>query len=181
MKYIKTLISALFAVTLLVSVAVAAPSTNAPLVSSPAGLGEWTVSLAGGGSTAFNSNDQDATVVGGEVQIGHAAKLILPLEVGVRQGVGYANSGNSSWLLSTRIYSDVVLVKFGNLQFDAGANVGVIYGNTTLTWVAAPEVVGRLYLKKDVDLFARVEYPFNLNEGKAENRLDYTIGCRIRF
>jgi len=181
MKYIKTLVGAFLAAALFATAAVAAPSTNAPLVSPPASLGEWTLSLAGGGSTAFNGTDTDATVVGGEFQIGHAGKLILPLEAGVRQSIGYANDGGSSWLLSTRVYSDWVLFKYGNLQLDAGGNVGVVYGNTTLKWVAAPEVVGRLYLKKDVDLFARVEYPFNLNEGKAENRLDYTLGVRVRF
>ena len=46
---------------------------------------------------------------------------------------------------------------------------------------AAAELVGRIYLKKDVNLFGRIEYPFDLNQGKAEGDLLYKIGLQVRF
>jgi hypothetical protein len=65
-----------------------------------------------------------------------------------------------------------------------GGNIGATYGNTPLVWKAAPEGVVRLYLKQDVDLFGRVEYPFALNGSSspvAQNSLVYTLGLRVKF
>jgi hypothetical protein len=182
MKYIKTLVGALVATALLVTVASAAPSTNAPLATPASDLGQWTLSLSGGGSTALGGDAKDVgSAVGGEFQLGHDAKIILPAEVGLRQSIGYSDVNGSSWLFGTKAYTDWTVLRLGNLQFDAGGNVGLTYGNTTPKWTAAPEIVSRLYLKKDVDVFARVEYPFNLTDGKAENRLTYVLGVRVRF
>lgn len=182
MKYIKTLVGALLATALLVTVATAAPSTNAPLATpTSSDLGQWTLSLSGGGSTALGGADKNVSAIGGEFQLGHDAKIILPAEVGLRQSISYADANGASWLFGTKAYTDWTIVKLGNLEFDAGGNIGLTYGNTTPVWTAAPEVVGRLYLKKDVDCFARVEYPFNLTDGKAENRLTYVLGIRVRF
>jgi len=182
MKYIKTLVGALLATALLVTVATAAPSTNAPIVKSKGYLDKWTLSLAGGGSTALGGDaEKVGSAVGGEFQLGLPGHFVLPLEAGIRQGVSYNDVNSSTWLLSTKVYSDWTVVKFGNLQFDAGGNVGISYGNTSPTWTIAPEVVSRLYLKKDVDVFTRVEYPFDLNEGKSLNRLTYTFGIRLGF
>lgn len=181
MKYIKTLVGALLATALLVTVASAAPSTNAPLAAPASDLGQWTLSLSGGGSTALGGADKTSSAIGGEFQLGHDAKIILPAEVGLRQSIGYSDVNGSSWLLGTKAYTDWTVLKLGNLQFDAGGNIGLTYGNTTPIWTAAPEIVGRLYLKKDVDVFTRVEYPFNLTDGKAENRLTYVLGIRVRF
>jgi len=183
MKYIKTFVGALVAVALFAVTAVsAAPSTNAPIVSSDAGLGPWTFSLSGAGSTAINNNKVSDSAVGGEFQIGHdAGKLILPLEVGVRQSIAYADANGSEWLLGTKAYSNWTLIKLGNLEADGGGNVGLSYGNQPLNWTAAPELIGRIYLKNDVDLFAGAEYPFDLNALKAVGNLNYKIGLRVRF
>lgn len=177
MKYMK-LIGVLFATVLLATAVVAAPATNAPAASD---LGNWTLSLSGNGSANLGGADKDASAVGGEFQLGRAVTLIAPAELGVRQGIGWSDANGSSWLFSTKVYSDWTVLRLGNLQFDAGGNVGLSYGNTKPTWTAAPEVVARLYLKKDVDLFTRVEYPFDLNAGKATDRLGLTLGLRIRF
>lgn len=179
MKYIKTLVGALLATALFATVAVAAPSTNAPVASASDELGTWTLSLSGNGSTDLKGDNGSA--VGGEIQVGKSVTLVTAAEFGLRQGIGYADKGANNWLLSTKAYSDWTVVKLGNLQFDAGANVGINYGNTKSTWSAAPEVVGRIYLKKDVDFFARVEYPFDLTNGKATDSLAYTLGIRVRF
>lgn len=178
MKYIK-LMGVLFAAILFTSAVCAAPSTNAP--ASDSGLGQWTLSLSGAGSTALNGAKVESSAVGGEFQLGRSVTLIRPAELGLRQGIGYSDANGANWLFSTKAYSDWTVLRLGNVQLDAGGNVGLSYGNTTPTWTAAPEIVGRIYLKKDVDFFTRVEYPFDLSNGRAENRLTYTAGIRIRF
>lgn len=177
MKLIKSLgvllaTTALFAIT-------AGAATNAPVVTATPDLGPWTLSVAGGGSSSVTGNKNSA--VGLEFELGHSGQFILPLTAGVRQGLNYSNSEGSTWVLNTKVFSDWTLLKLGNFEFDAGGNVGINYGNTTLTWTASPEVVTRLYLKKDVDLFGRVEYPFNLTEGRGNESLTYAIGLRVRF
>lgn len=181
MKYIKTLVGALVATSLFVTAASADPSTNAPLAQPSGDLGSWTLSLSGQGASALNTYKVAHSTIGGEFQIGHSGQFILPLEAGVRQGIGYSDAGGANWALATKVYSDWTLIKLGNLEFDTGANAGLSYGNQPFDWSAAPEVVTRLYLKKDVDLFGRVEYPFDLNTGKSDNELAYTIGLRVRF
>jgi hypothetical protein len=177
MKYIKMLISTL-SVALVSTVVYAAPSTNLPLVASSE-LSPWTLSVSGGGSSAL-VNDKNS-VVGTQFQVGYLSKFVLPVEFGLRQNIGYSGGNGSSWVCSTKIYSDWTVLKLGNFQVDGGVNVGPAYGNTTLTWTISPEVVTRLYLTKTVDLFGRVEYPYNLNVGATANRLDYVIGLRVRF
>lgn len=179
MKYIKTIIGALVATALLATVVNAAPSTNAPVVSSE---GQWTLSLSGTGATATKSPSD--SVIGAQIALGHTGKLILPLEAGVRQGFGYASANGGTALFSTSPFVDWTVLKLGNLEFDLGGNVGATYGNTPLTWKAAPEGVVRLYLKQDVDLFGRIEYPFALNGNNgpvAQDSLVYTIGLRVKF
>ena len=181
MKYIKTLVGAFVAIALLSVSAVSAAGTSTNASSSDV-LGPWTFSLSGGGSSAINNDKSTSSTVGGEFELGHKGNLILPLEAGVRQSINYSDvTKGSEWLLSTRAYSDWRLVKLGVLEADAGGNVGPNYGDQKLSWTAAPELVGRIYLKKDVNLFGRIEYPFDLNQGKAEGDLLYKIGLQVRF
>lgn len=180
MKYVK-LMGVLFATVLFATAVVAAPSTNDPVATADSTLGTWTLSLAGNGSANLGGSDIDGSAVGGEFQLGRAVTLVTPAEIGIRQGIGWSDVNGSSWLFSTKAYSDWTVLRLGNLQFDAGGNVGLTYGNTKPVWTAAPEVVARLYLKKDVDVFTRVEYPFDLTDGKAADRLGITLGLRVRF
>ena len=186
MKYIKTLVGAFVAIALLSvsAVSAAGTSTNTPVVVSPSSdvLGPWTLSLSGGGSSAVNNDKVSSSTVGGEFELGHKGELILPLEAGIRQGIFYSDVKNGSeWLLSTKVYSDWRLFKVSVFEADAGGNVGPKYGDQKLDWTAGPELVGRLYLKKDVNLFGRIEYPFDLNNAKSEGNLDYRVGLQVRF
>jgi len=185
MKYLKTLLGVLFACSLFTVTALGqttnAPSTDGVLASPASGLGDWTLSLSGNGSVPTKGDAPD--VFGGQIAIGHLGQLVLPIEVGVRQSAAYS-SGDAGTLLSTKPFIDWTLLKFGSLEFDLGGNFGVTYGNTPLTWTAAPEGVVRLYLKRDVDLFGRLEYPFALNSNNApvaQDALVYTIGIRFNF
>jgi hypothetical protein len=182
MKYMKTLASVLLAA-LFVTAATAA-TTNAPVAKADS-TNQWTLSLSGGGSTSLNSGGNSA--VGAEFELGRTYGITLPLLkstellYGVRQGIGWGDANGADWQFSTKVFSDVKLFTYKSFELDGGGNVGILYGNRTLDWVAAPEVVGRLYLKKDVDFFGRVEYPFDLNRGRAENSLVYTLGVRVKF
>jgi hypothetical protein len=172
MKYTKTLVAALMALTLFTTVAPAA--TNA--VTETAKTSEWVVSLAGSGATSLSGTAN--TGIGADVSIGHTGTLVLPVEGGVRQKFAY-NSGDMTY--GTKAYLDVTVFRFKSLELQAGGNVGVSYGNTPLAWTVSPEVTGRLWLKKDVFSFARAEYPFDLNPLKAKKSLVYTLGIGFTF
>ena len=181
MKYIKTLVvtGVLFAAVLATAVS-AAPSTNAPLAQ-PTAWTPWSLSLSGAGSSALSDATVNNSTVGGQFQLGRDVKVVFPAEIGLRQGISYSDVNSSTWLLSSKVYSDWRIIRVGNFEIDAGGNIGIQYGNQPLKWQATPEVVARVYLKKDVDVFARVEYPFDLTNGRAEERLDYTLGVRFHF
>jgi len=181
MKYIKTLIGTFVTLALFATVASAAPSTNL-VATTTDNLGPWTLAVSGQGNTALNnSSTYKSSDVGAEFQIGYNTVVILPAEIGIRQGIGYSDSTGATWNFSTKVFTDLRVIKLGNLEADAGVNVGNTYGNQVGDWTGAPEVIGRLYLKKDVDLFGRVEYPFDLTKGTSQDSLTYTIGLRVRF
>ena len=148
MKYINTLIAVLAVFT---TTTFAAPSTNL-VASTTDNLGPWTVAVSGGGSSALSGAKIDSSTVGGEFELGHSAKIVLPAEVGIRQSIGYSDANGSSMDYSTKVFADVTVIRLGNLEADAGVNAGFAYGNQPEVFTAAPEVVARLYLKNDVDL-----------------------------
>lgn len=180
MKYIKTSVS-LFVAVLFATAVYAAPATNAPVATTTKDAGRWTLSLSGTGQSAITDSKLNSSAIGTEFELGHSGQFILPVNAGVRQGIAYSDANGANWNFSTKVYADWTLVRLGNLEFDAGANVGLNYGNQALSYEAAPEVVARVYLKKDVDVFGRVEYPFNLNPAASENTLRYNLGVRVSF
>jgi opacity protein-like surface antigen len=178
MKYIKTLVSALAALALLATTAIAA--TNAPAVpTAPAAADAWTLTLAGAGSTTTSGDSHSS--IGAELGIGHTGKVLLPVEFGLRQKFSYDSAGNNSFNYGTKVYNDFTLLKIWQLELQAGGNVGATYGETSLRFSVAPEAVAKLYLKKDVWAFGRVELPYNVTDGRLENRLDYTLGVGLSF
>jgi len=181
MKYIKTLVGVFAALALFATVATAAPSTNLVATTTET-LTPWTFSLSGQGNSTLNNNSTyKSSNVGAEFQLGYITKIVLPAEVGLRQAIGYSDSQGATWNLSTKAFTDLTIVRVGNLEAGAGGNFGTAYGSQTGDWTAAPEVVGRLYLKKDVDVFGRVEYPYDITKGASQDTLTYTIGLRVRF
>lgn len=154
-------------------------STNAVVVTE-ASAEKWTVSLGGAGQTVTTGDN--ATAFGAELSIGRTGHLILPLEVGVRQGVSY--DGDNSTVFYTKLYSDwtVLSLAQNTLDFFGGANVGLTYGDVQAIWTAAPEVGLRWWLKKDVALVGRAEFPFRLNdEAKFTESVAYWVGFRVDF
>lgn len=177
MKKLTKMFVGVFIAVLLATSAIAA--TNTTNTVSTAAPEAWTLTLGGVGSTTTSGNSQSA--FGVDVSVGHTGHLVLPLEAGVRQSVSYASPNGGSTVLSTKLYSDWTLLKVSKLDIFAGGNVGLAYGNQPLVWTAAPEVGTRLWLKKDVAVVGRVEYPFNLNDGKSGNTLLYSVGVLVKF
>jgi hypothetical protein len=138
----------------------------------------WVISLGGSGSTA--TIDDHSTAIGADISVGYTGKLLLPLEAGLRQGFSYDNSA----VFSTKAYADFTLFSFANKAFDVfvGGNVGAVYGDTQLGWVAAPEGGLRWWVKEDVSVLLRAEAPFQLNNdaGFTDN-VRYFLGFQVRF
>jgi hypothetical protein len=137
---------------------------------------EWRVSLAGSGGTITKGNS--ASFFGAQASIGRTGRLILPVEAGIRQGISYADGTTVG---NTAAYADWTVLTAGNFELQLGASAGAAYGNIALTWEAAPEVVGKVYLKSDVWVFGRVAYPIELTTLSADNALTYVLGIGVSF
>lgn len=140
---------------------------------------QWALTLSGVGSTA-TSGDK-STAVGADISIGRTGHLLLPLEAGVRQKFAYSTH-NDDVVAGTALYSDFTLFTlFKKVDMFVGGNVGAAYGNTPFVWTAAPEAGLRFWLKKDVALYGRAEFPFNLNSVKFNETITYVLGLQVRF
>ena len=182
MKFIKTIIAGLSALALSVSVMAAdktVEAAKAPVaVETKSTDYAWVVSLGGAGTTATVGDHE--TAVGADISIGHTGTLLLPVEVGVRQGVSY----DSTAVFATKVYSDWTLVSLAQNTLDvfAGANVGVVYGDVQASWTAAPEAGLRWWVKQDVAVLVRAEAPFQLDSGaEFTDSVRYFIGFQVRF
>ena len=138
----------------------------------------WVVSLGGVGSTTTTGNSE--TVFGVDISIGYTTKLVLPLEAGVRQSISY----DSESVFNTRLYADWTLVSFAKDRVDlfVGGNAGATYGDVSLSWEAAPEAGFRLWVKEDVSILFRTEFPFRLDEGaEYTDSLRYFLGFQVKW
>jgi len=172
MKKITKLFVGVFCALLLATSAFAA-DTNAGSPES------WVFTLAGTGATTTTTDSQSA--FGVDLSIGRTGHLLLPIEAGVRQGVAYASGDGGSAVLDTSLYSDWTLLTIKKVDLFAGGNIGLAYGNTPLSWTVAPEAGVRVWIKKNVALVGRLEYPFDINDGRAENTLRYVLGLAAKF
>jgi hypothetical protein len=174
MKKITTwIVGILCAASLLVTPAVLAADD---VVSTPVAAEAWTVSLGGVGSSVTSGDT--ATVFGADLSVGRTGKLLLPLEGGLRQSISY--DGDDT-LLTTRVYLDWTLFTVKTVDVFAGGNVGLQYGNTTPSWEIAPEAGVRWWLKDDVAVLARAEYPFDMDGWEQKDVFRYFLGFQVKF
>ena len=169
---------ALLLVTSTFAADVVSTSTNVPVVTTPVAPGAWVISLGGSGATTTTGNND--TSLGADLSVGRTGNLLLPLEAGVRQGISY----DSTVVLSTKLYADWTLFSFATDRVDvfAGANVGLTYGDVQATWTASPEAGLRLWVKRDVAVLLRAEFPFQLNdESKYTDTVRYFLGFQVKF
>ena len=150
---------------------VAANDTNNTLDSE-----QWTLSLAGQGATTTKSDSR--TAFGAEISVGHVADIILPGEIGFRQN--FARTENLTFG-TTKLYSDWTVLNVKPVEFLIGGNAGVAYGDSSPIWTISPELVTKVHIKRDVWLFGRLEYPFDIDENATKNLLTYTIGVGVKF
>jgi hypothetical protein len=199
MKKISRLIVGVFCALLLATSAFAADtavkaSTNAPVaVTTTPATGftylldqpkvdapSWVFGVGGSGATGLNSDSE--TAFGLNLQLGRTAQLVLPFEYGVRQSIGFATEGEDTTLFTTKLYADWNLLSYKKVDLFAGGNVGLTYGNTSPLWTAAPETGLRFWLKKDVAIEGRLEFPFDIGDNaKFNDAMTYTIGLKVRF
>jgi len=195
MKKINKMIVGVFCALLLATSAFAAStavnaSTNAPVVVTTVAVDvptdAWVLTLGGSGGTTTKGDSQ--SVFGVDLSVGRSIMLsdksyLNNVEVGVRQGISYASQNNGNVLLSTKAYADLTLFTYKTVDLFAGANVGLIYGDTEATWIVAPEAGLRWWMKKDVAIVGRLEYPYTDRSGgfSEVNALTYFLGLQIKF
>lgn len=140
----------------------------------------WVLSLGGQGATTTTGDSQ--TAFGATIDLGHTGHLVLPIQAGVRQGVAY-DSTDEATFLDTKVYLDFTVVKLFSDKLDVflGGNIGITYGNTPLYWSGGPEGGVRWWIKKDIAILGRVEYPFDINNSRAEDVLRYFIGFQVKL
>ena len=155
------------------------PTTNAPL------LGDWVFTVGGSGATTTSGDSQSS--IGLNLSAGRNLSLFgTSDEAGVRQSIGYASPKGGATIASTRLYGDVTVFSFNLSQavpvdVYVGGAAGPTYGNTTLQWMAAPEAGLDVWLARNVAIDARVDYAFDLSNGRSENILEYVIGVKFRM
>lgn len=174
-------IKVILSLVLLTCVAAFAADTNAVLkIDKPAPAEQWVLSLGGSGSTTTTGNSE--SLFGADISIGRTGHLLLPLEGGLRQGFYYNSAADDNeTLFSTKGYLDVTVLTYKKLDLFAGGSVGLTYGNTKPIWTAGPEAGLRFWIKKDVSILGRVEYPFDLDNSRAEDVLKYFLGLQVKF
>lgn len=140
---------------------------------------QWVLSLGGSGSTTTTGDSQ--SLFGADISIGRTGHLLLPLEGGLRQSFGYDSRDDGTTLFTTRGYLDATLFTYKKLDLFAGGSVGLTYGNTKPLWEAGPEAGLRFWIKKDVSILGRVEYPFDLDNARSKDFLRYFLGLQVKF
>lgn len=146
--------------------------------------GDWAVGLQGSGSS---DNDVDNTTLSIEASVGYF--LSDGFELGVRQGIGYADvqGGSDLWRGSTRGYLDYNF----NLQRwrpFLGVNLGYLYGDqVNESWIAGPQGGLKYFLTPEAFFQALVEYNFTFEDADqaedafSDGRFVYSLGFGIRF
>ena len=178
-KFTKISAGICIAIALTTSAFAADTAVKASAVQSTPSSDSWTLTLGGSGTTTTKGDSQ--TAFGVEVGIGRTGNLLFPIETGVRQSIGYASGNGGNTVFGTKLYNDWTVLKVKSVDVFAGGNAGATYGNVPLEFSAAPEAGLRWWLKKDVAVVGRIEYPFSLNSGKAADKLDYSLAFQVKF
>ena len=137
--------------------------------------GNWEMRLAGAGS-----NDQDFRTVDINVNLGLGYFTTKELEIGVRQGLTYADGG-SAWSGQT--------VAFVDYHFDmdrwqpyVGGNIGYVYGdNVSDAWIAGPEIGVKYFVNATTFIDVNAAYEFNLEEGLDDGAFLYGLGVGFKW
>lgn len=143
----------------------------------------WELLISGSGSS---DNDFDAGGFGVNVQVGYF--ILDGLELALRQGITFADSGSeSSWAGTTRVAVDYHF-NLDRWQPFIGAQIGYVYGEDVHdTWQAGPEAGVKYFIKEEAFIYGLVEYQFFFDDaGDADSAFDdgqfvYTLGVGFTF
>lgn len=144
--------------------------------------GDWELTLIGAGS---NDNDFDT----GSFEIGGSLGYFFSkeFEAQLRQSVGFADFGESSWAGSTVVALDFHF-DMGKFQPFVGGFIGGIYGDdVNETGVGGPEAGVKFFVNNTTFIFGRVAYEFffesgdDVDEGFDDGRFVYGIGIGFLF
>ena len=137
--------------------------------------GNWEMTLAGSGS-----NDQDFRTVDLSVNVGLGYFLTKELEIGVRQGLVYADGG-SAWSGDTRAALDYHF-DMDRWQPFVGVNAGYVYGdNVSDSWIAGPEIGVKYFVNSTTFIGVSAAYEFNLEEGLDDGGFFYGLGIGFKW
>lgn len=138
--------------------------------------GNWDLQIAGSGSAQQSFENGGANL---NVSLGYL--LTKEIEVGVRQGINYADFGNSTWAGSTFAF-----VQY-NIDMDRwvpfiGANVGYTYGQDLQdSWGAGFEGGVKYFLNSTTYVGAVAAYEFNLQEDISEGAWLFGLALGVKF
>lgn len=137
--------------------------------------GDWELTLSGSGS---NNHDFDT---GGFTTTGSLGYFFNEnVEVGVRQGIIWADGG-SSWSGDTRVFVDYHF-DMDQWQPFVGLNTGYLYGDEfNDTWIAGPEVGVKYFLNSTTFIQAMMSYEFSLDESFDDGAFFYGLGIGVRL
>jgi hypothetical protein len=184
-RIMKTKLS-LLALVMLLTMPLAAQTNTPPPAPTPAPASDsWTLSLGGGGLTTTSGNSQSAFNVSLSVGREGTFPILckLPTELGLRQNVNYQSGNGGKTLLDTAVYYDLTVLKLFKDKLDlfVGPNFGITYGNTTPSWRVAPEGGVRYWFRDNIAFLGRIDYPYDLSNGRMQQVLNYFIGLEVKF
>jgi hypothetical protein len=137
--------------------------------------GNWTLEAAGQGA-----NDQDFRTGSASVQLDLGYFTTKELQVGVRQGLTWADGG-SAWNGQTRAYIDYHF-DMDRWQPYVGASGGYVYGDSVNdSWVGGPEVGVKYFVNSTTYVDVSAGYDFNLQEGLDDGAFVYTLALGFRW
>jgi len=137
--------------------------------------GNWEMTLSGSGS-----NDQDFRTVDLSVNVSLGYFLTKELEIGVRQGLVYADGG-SAWSGDTRAALDYHF-DLDRWQPFVGVNAGYVYGDSVSdAWIAGPEAGVKYFVNSTTFIEVSAAYEFNLEEGLDDGAFFYSLGIGFKW
>src|SRR5690606_15122652 len=138
--------------------------------------------LAGSGA---NDEDFDSGAGSINAELGHY--LTDEVVVGLRQGVSFADFGDSAWNGATSIYGQYVF-DLDRWRPFLGASLGYLYGDDTEeTFIAGPEGGVKYYVKDDTFIYLRGAYEFlfedadDADDSFDDGRWVYALGIGFNF
>jgi hypothetical protein len=106
---------------------------------------------------------------------------ILPIWVGVNQGVWYEGGEDTSdsVLANTDLFLDYSIPLYKEVLFlNPGWSVGVVYGNTKPIWRTGPECWLQYYVGENAFIYGGLNYDIN---SWGSNGIRYGLGIGIAF